>query len=100
MKHLDERLSASQDASLKKFGVLKDHMLLFQETLKSEREYRDNFQAKKEEEIIASDKSLQELLRAEQDARREAESKIRKGFEDKLVYLKDEILHSGKARMD
>merc|ERR1719456_2002880 len=49
MKHLDERLSASQDASLKKFGVLKDHMLLFQDALKAEREHRDAFQANKEE---------------------------------------------------
>merc|ERR1719183_860283 len=50
MKHLDERLSASQDASLKKFGVLKEHMLLFQDALKGEKEFREQFCEAKEKE--------------------------------------------------
>jgi len=100
MKQLDERLSASQDASKKKFDVLKDHVLIFQETLKGEREVREQYVAAKEKEIAKVDQSLQVVLKSEQDERREAEQVIRKVFEDKTLYLKDEILHSGKIRMD
>jgi len=100
MKHLDERLSASQDASLKKFGVLKDHMLIYQEVVKEEREHREKYCQNKEEEIAKVDVALQALLVSEQEARKVAEQKIRRVFEDKTTYLKDEILHSGKERND
>lgn len=100
MKHLDERLSASQDASAKKFGVLKDHMLIFQQSLKAEQENRDAFQLRKEDEIVQIDVALQATLVAEQDARREAEQKIIRVFEEKNAYLKDEILNCGKSRLD
>lgn len=100
MKHLDERLSTSQDVSQKKFGVLKDHMLLFQDALRGEKENREDFQKAKEKEVLKIDEALQKTLISEQDARREAEQKIRRVFEDKTTYLKDEILHSGKVRMD
>merc|ERR1719265_450876 len=100
MKHLDERLSASQDASLKKFGVLKDHMVIFQDALKGEKDNRERFQEAKEQDILKIDAALQATLQSEQDERREAEQKIRRVFEDKTTYLKDEILHSGKQRMD
>jgi len=100
MKHLDERLSASQDAGAKKFGVLKDHMLLFQDALQSERVNRELLAEAKEQEILKVDAALQITLRSEQDARKEAEQKILRVFEDKTSYLKDEITHSGKVRMD
>lgn len=100
MKHLDERLAVAQDTSSKKFGVLKDHMFIFQDALKKEQEFRDAFQERKEQEVLRVDASLQATLQSEQDERREAEQKIRKVFEDKTTYLKDEILHSGKVRMD
>lgn len=100
MKHLDERLSASQDAGQKKFGVLKEKMLDFQDALKAEKINREDFQEAKEQDILKIDAALQKTLQSEQDARREAEQKIRRVFEDKTTYLKDEILHSGKQRMD
>merc|ERR1719253_1001850 len=100
MKQLDERLSASQDASAKKFGVLKEHMLIFQDALKSEQQNREEFQGRKEEDIVKIDQSLQVTLQAEQDARREAEQKVIRAFEEKNSCLKDEILHTGKVRMD
>jgi len=59
MKHLDERLAASQDASGKKFGVLKDTMMIFQDALKSERENREHFAEAKENEIGKVDAALQ-----------------------------------------
>jgi len=100
MKQLDERLSASQDASQKKFGVLKDHVFLFQETVKKEREIREQYIVSKEQEIVKVDQALQIKLQEEQDERRGAEDRIRRVFEDKTTYLKDEILHSGQMRND
>merc|ERR1719199_2387159 len=73
MKHLDERLLASQDASLRKFGVLKEHMLLFQDALKSEQVNRDALKEAKDEEILKIDAALKATLESEQDARKEAE---------------------------
>merc|ERR1719356_1695894 len=52
MKHLDERLSASQDASTKKFGVLKEQMLIFQDALQNERVAREQLTESKEQEIL------------------------------------------------
>merc|ERR1719253_685232 len=89
MKQLDERLSASQDASAKKFGVLKEHMLIFQDALKSEQQNREEFQGRKEEEIVKIDQSLQVTLQAELDARREAEQKGGRDCEDRPVLAGD-----------
>lgn len=100
MKHLDERLAASQDASLKKFSVLKEHTLLFQDAIKGERVNREQLAEAKEQEILKVDAALQATLQSEQVERKEAEQKILRVFEDKTTYLKDEISHSGKARMD
>merc|ERR1712196_566310 len=75
-------------------------MLLFQSALKSEQENRDAFQQRKEQEIVLIDQSLQATLSAEQEARREAEEKIIRVFEEKNTLLKDEILASGQVRMD
>merc|ERR1719261_2117275 len=75
-------------------------MLLFQDAVKNEREFREQFCEAKEKEILKVDAALQATLQSEQDARREAEQKIRRVFEDKTTYLKDEISHSGKVRMD
>jgi len=100
MKHLDERLAAQQDASQKKFCVLKDHMLVFQDSIKEEQACREELAQRKEEEILRIDKNLQVILQKEQEERKKAEQVILRVFEDKTAYLKDEISHSGKVRMD
>jgi len=100
MKKLDERLTASQDASTKKFNVLKEGMAIFQDTLKSETAHRDALKESKDQETVRVDAALQEVLQSEQDARKVAEQRILKVFEEKSAHLKDEIGHSGKERMD
>mmetsp|Transcript_54673 Transcript_54673/g.98207 ORF Transcript_54673/g.98207 Transcript_54673/m.98207 type:complete len:262 (-) Transcript_54673:143-928(-) len=100
MKQLDERLSVSQDAAAKKFGILKEQMLIFQEDLKNERMHRENLAETKEQEINRVDTNLKSILQSEQDSRRETEEKILKTFEEKTAQLKDEINQSGRVRMD
>merc|ERR1712224_719411 len=100
MKHLDERLAASQDAATKKFNVLKDQMFIFQDALKEERVFREELEVSKEKEIVKVDAALQATLQAEQEALRATSEKILKVFEDKTACLKDEISSSSKVRTE
>merc|ERR1719310_70262 len=100
MKHLDERLAASQDAASKKFNILKEQMFVFQDSLKEERVYREQLEVTKEQEIVKVDAALQATLQAEQEALRATSEKILKVFEDKTDLLKDEISSSSKVRTE
>merc|ERR1719316_1483229 len=66
MKQLDERLATAQDASAKKFGVLKDQIGGFDSELNQEKTSRDTLGTEKTEEINRLDNRLQEALQSEQ----------------------------------
>merc|ERR1719428_2633639 len=51
MKQLDERLATAQDASAKKFGVLKDQIGSFDTELNGEKSSRESLSAEKSGEI-------------------------------------------------
>merc|ERR1719335_700913 len=70
MKQLDGRLATAQDASAKKFGVLKDQIGSFDNELNGEKTARENLDNSKTGEINRLDNRLQETLEAEQKARR------------------------------
>merc|ERR1719324_1265663 len=68
MKQLDERLATAQDASAKKFGVLKDQIAAFDGELNAEKTGRETLDAEKTDDISKLDGRLQEALEEEQKA--------------------------------
>uniref|UniRef100_A0A7S0FD02 Uncharacterized protein n=1 Tax=Pyrodinium bahamense TaxID=73915 RepID=A0A7S0FD02_9DINO len=100
MRQLDERVTASQDATAKKFSVLKEQLVAFQHDLDGERVNREHLAQEKHEEIAGVEASLQANLTAEQEARRETEARILHVFESKTNSLKEELNKSGRLRMD
>eukprot|EP00933_Yihiella_yeosuensis_P016713 TRINITY_DN14170_c2_g3_i1.p1 TRINITY_DN14170_c2_g3~~TRINITY_DN14170_c2_g3_i1.p1 ORF type:complete len:264 (+),score=80.06 TRINITY_DN14170_c2_g3_i1:109-900(+) len=97
---LDERVSTCQDLSHKKFMALKEQLLKFQKDLDSERTLREASEQAKTEEVVSLDASLQANLRAEQEALRETETRVLSIFETKTNTLKEEMIRSGKLRME
>merc|ERR1719262_1840376 len=89
MKMLDERLATAQDASAKKFGVLKDQIGAFETELNTEKSSRENLCDDKTQEINRLDHRLQHALDAEQQARRLAEQNILKIFEERTNSVKE-----------
>lgn len=100
MRHLDERLSASQDAATKKTAVIKDQLICFQKDIDVEKEAREQLAEAKEKDIVRVDTAMQEKLQAEQAALRETEQRILRVFESKTDALKEEICKSGRVRVD
>lgn len=100
MRQLDERVSASQDTTNRKFSLMKEQLCVFQKDLDVERLNRENLAQEKHEEITQVDENLQATLQAEQEARRQTEARILHVFDSKTHALKDEVIKSGQLRMD
>eukprot|EP00411_Alexandrium_monilatum_P051800 CAMPEP_0175429572 /NCGR_PEP_ID=MMETSP0095-20121207/51424_1 /TAXON_ID=311494 /ORGANISM="Alexandrium monilatum, Strain CCMP3105" /LENGTH=385 /DNA_ID=CAMNT_0016729019 /DNA_START=53 /DNA_END=1208 /DNA_ORIENTATION=- len=100
VKQLDERVSVSQDATTRKFSVLKDQLGAFQAELGREGLSRERMAREAREELARVDAALQAGLASEQEARRESEARILHGFEAKTTALKDELGKSGRLRLE
>jgi len=98
MRHFDERLTGSQDASAKKISVMKEQLQQFQQELDVERLARERFAQAKEDEIVFVDAALQEALEREQSAMRDTETRILTVFEEKTAALRDQVTKSGEHR--
>lgn len=100
LKQLDERVASSQDISQKKFSTLKEQLIKFQRELDAERKTREGQAQGKQDEIGQLRLQLQSSLEAEQEVLRETENRILSLFESKTSSLKDDMIKSGRLRMD
>mmetsp|Transcript_2868 Transcript_2868/g.8107 ORF Transcript_2868/g.8107 Transcript_2868/m.8107 type:complete len:290 (-) Transcript_2868:69-938(-) len=100
LRALDDRVGASQDATHKKFVVLKDQIVQFQRELSSEQMLRDSMVIEKEEEIKNIAESLRASLSAEQEERRASERRILQIFEKKTQAVKEEVNDLGNTRVN
>jgi hypothetical protein len=99
MKSLDDKLATCQDASAKKFGILKEQIAVNEKDLDEERNNRERLAAGKTEAISIMDQRLQSALDSEQKARREAESRILTDFEERTNSVKMDIAREGQVRV-
>merc|ERR1719375_197068 len=100
MKQLDERLATAQDASAKKFGVLKDQLGAFENELGEEKTSRETLSSDKTGEINRLDHRLQDALESEQKARRDAEQGILQVFDERTNSVKEQVAKEGRVRME
>jgi len=100
VRHLDERLTASQDSGAKKFALLKQQLVGVHRDLDQEREHRVSMEEAKHHEVSEVNAALQAALNAEQEARKETEANILKVFEAKTDSLKEELEKAGRLRGD
>merc|ERR1719161_2426195 len=100
MKQLDERLATAQDASAKKFGILKDQIAAHDNELNEEKNARETLASEKTGEISRLDNRLQIALEAEQKARREAEQAILQVFDERTNSIKEQVQKEGKSRIE
>lgn len=100
VKYVEERISAAQELSAKKFSTLKESLAKFSQELDAERIAREEISEQKSREMEELDKRLQTALEEEQNTRRKSEQKLLRQFEEKTLHLQEEIAAEGKLRVE
>lgn len=98
LQQLDDKLGVSQDQTGRKFVIIKDHVVKFQDELWKEKQIREEVTASKEAEIARVENVLTEKLLSEQDERKAAEQRILNHFNSKTQAVKDQIDQSAVER--
>jgi len=100
MYDVDLRLQTTQDSLTGDLAHLKEQLANFQRDFEEEKFNREAVSDAKSKELTAADLRLQQALDAEQQARREAEAKVLKSFEDRTNMLREEIVREGRSRAE
>eukprot|EP00439_Symbiodinium_sp_Y106_P047730 s356_g6.t1 len=105
MYDVDLKLQQSQEPSdakqsLRSQGELSDQLLKFQRDFDEERLGREAMTESRSKELGAADMRLQQALEAEQQARRDAEAKVLRTFDERTALLREEIAREGRSRAE
>mmetsp|Transcript_4132 Transcript_4132/g.7586 ORF Transcript_4132/g.7586 Transcript_4132/m.7586 type:complete len:253 (-) Transcript_4132:39-797(-) len=100
MYDVDLKLQQSQETLHSDLALLKDQLVKFQRDFDEERLGREAMTEARSKELGAADLRLQNALEAEQQARRDAEAKVLKTFDERTALLREEIAREGRSRAE
>lgn len=100
MHDVETRLTVSQENMTKDCAALKESLVQFQRDFDEERLNREALNDARANELTTMDTRLEQALEAEQQARRDAEAKVLRNFDEKTSVLREEIAREGRTRVE